>query len=139
MLTHEPWDEDKLREVSPLVLAYIGDAVFELLVRTNTISAGRHRMHDIHLKTVQTVKAETQARFIRQIADNLNEEEQNIVRRGRNTRSTPPKNADMQKYRLSTGFEALIGYLYLKGDEERLLTLINQVLEYDKSSCGNSP
>ncbi len=131
MLTHKPWDEDKLREASPLVLAYIGDAVFELLVRTNIVSAGHHRMKDIHLKTVKMVKAESQARIIWQIMDELSEEEQDIVRRGRNTRSNPPKNADMQEYRMSTGFEALIGYLYLKGNEERLLYLVNRALEVE--------
>ncbi|PKM76706.1 MAG: Mini-ribonuclease 3 [Firmicutes bacterium HGW-Firmicutes-15] len=131
MLTHEPWDENSLLELSPLVLAYIGDAVFELLVRTNTISAGHRRMKDIHLETVQMVKAEKQARIIRQIIDELSEEEQDIVRRGRNTRSNPPKNADMQEYRMSTGFEALLGYLYLKGKKQRLLYLVNQALEVE--------
>lgn len=131
MLTHEPWDEVNLREVPPLVLAYIGDAVFELLVRTNTISAGHRRMKEIHLETVQVVKAETQARIVRQIMDELSEDEQDIVRRGRNTHSNPPKNADMQEYKMSTGFEALLGYLYLKGDEERVLYLVNRALELE--------
>jgi len=125
---HEPWDENNLREVSPLVLAYIGDAVFELLVRTHIVSAGQRRMKEIHLGTVEMVKAESQARIIRQIVDELSETEQDIVRRGRNTRSSPPKNADMQAYRMSTGFEALLGYLYLKGDQERLIYLVNKVL-----------
>jgi len=129
---HEPWDENNLREVSPLVLAYIGDAVFELLVRTHIVSAGQRRMKDIHLDTVELVKAENQARVIRQIIDELSEEEQDMVRRGRNTRSTPPKNADLQAYRMSTGFEALIGYLYLKGDKERLLYLVKRAFENDK-------
>jgi ribonuclease-3 family protein len=129
LLTHEPWDENNLCEISPLVLAYIGDAVFELLVRTNSVSAGYRRIKDIHLETVRRVKAESQARIIRNIIEELNEEEQDIVRRGRNTRSNPPKNADMQEYRMSTGFEALIGYLYLKGDEERVLYLVNRALK----------
>jgi ribonuclease-3 family protein len=131
LLTHELWDEGSLREVPPLVLAYIGDAVFELLVRTNTISSGHCRMKQIHLETVQVVKAETQARVIRQIMDELSEEEQDIVRRGRNTHSNPPKNADMQEYKMSTGFEALLGYLYLKGEEERVLYLVNRALEVE--------
>jgi len=126
---HEPLDENTLSEYSPLILAYIGDAVYELLVRTRIVSAGNRRIKDIHLDTVQMVKAENQARIIRQITDELTEEEQDIVRRGRNTRSNPPKNADMQNYRMSTGFEALLGYLYLKGDEERLEYLINKSLE----------
>lgn len=132
MPMHKSLDEKTLSEYSPLVLAYIGDAVFELLVRTKVVSSGLGRIKDIHLQTVDIVKAENQANIIRQIYDNLTEDEQDIVRRGRNTRSNPPKNADMQAYRMSTGFEALLGYLYLKGDEERLLGLVNQVLETKK-------
>jgi len=126
---HEPLDENTLSEYSPLVLAYIGDAVFELLVRTQIVSSGNRRIKDIHLNTVEIVKAEHQAGIIRQIFDELSEEEQDIVRRGRNTQSNPPKNADMQAYRMSTGFEALLGYLYLKGGQERLLYLVNRALE----------
>jgi len=126
---HEPWDEKDLNEYSPLVLAYIGDAVYELLVRTQIVSAGKRRMKEIHHDTVEIVKAEHQAQIIRSVFEELSEEEQDIVRRGRNTRSNPPKNADRQDYRMSTGFEALLGYLYLKGDEERLLYLFNRTLE----------
>lgn len=129
MLMPEPMDERSLSEYSPLVLAYIGDAVYELLIRTHIVAAGHRRIKDIHLGTVELVKADNQARFIRQIADELSAEEQDIVRRGRNTHSNPPKNADMQAYRMSTGFEALLGYLYLKGEEERLRYLVNRALE----------
>ncbi len=126
---HEPLAENTLSEYSPLILAYIGDAVFELMVRTKIVSAGHRRIKDIHLQTVELVKADHQAYMVRQIFDELSIEEQDIVRRGRNTRSNPPKNADMQAYRMSTGFEALLGYLYLKGDGERLQYLINRALE----------
>jgi len=126
---HKGLNETTLNEYSPLILAYIGDAVFELLVRTHVVSSGQRRIKDIHLNTVEIVKADHQAGIVRQIFDELSEEEQDIVRRGRNTRSNPPKNSDMQAYRLSTGFEALLGYLYLKGDEERLLCLVNKALE----------
>ena len=129
MRMHEPWDEKILNEYSPLVLAYIGDAVYELLVRTQIVSVGKRRMKDIHHDTVEIVTAGHQAQIIRSVFEELSEEEQDIVRRGRNTRSNPPKNADMQDYRMSTGFEALLGYLYLKGDEERLLYLFNRTLE----------
>ncbi|MCX5780350.1 MAG: Mini-ribonuclease 3 [Firmicutes bacterium] len=129
MLMPKPVDEKTLQEYTPLVLAYIGDAVYELLVRTHIVAAGHRRIKDIHLGTVELVKADNQARFIRQIADELSAEEQDIVRRGRNTHSNPPKNADMQAYRMSTGFEALLGYLYLKGEEERLRYLVNRALE----------
>ena len=129
MLMHNPVDENTLREYSPLVLAYIGDAVFELMVRTNIVAAGRRRIKDIHLDAVAMVNADSQADIIRNIIDELSEAEQDIVRRGRNTRSHLPKNADMQSYRMSTGFEALLGYLYLKGDEERLNYLLKRALE----------
>ncbi|HZK86957.1 MAG TPA: ribonuclease III domain-containing protein [Syntrophomonas sp.] len=126
---HEPWDENALRECSPLILAYIGDAVFELMVRTHIVEIGQRKIKDIHLDTVAMVKADSQAHIIRQIIDELSEAEQDIVRRGRNTHSHPPKNADIQAYRMSTGFEALLGYLYLKGDEERLSYLLKRILE----------
>jgi ribonuclease III family protein len=115
-----------LHEYSPLVLAYIGDAVYELMVRTHIVAQGKRRMQAIHLNTVDLVRAENQARFIRQIENQLTPEERDVVRRGRNTRSSPPKNADPQAYRMSTGFEALLGYLYLQGDEERLRFLVQQ-------------
>jgi len=126
---HEPWDENALRECPPLILAYIGDAVFELMVRTHIVEIGHRKIKDIHLDTVAMVKADSQAHIIRQIIDELSEAEQDIVRRGRNTHSHAPKNADIQAYRMSTGFEALLGYLYLKGDEERLSYLLKRVME----------
>jgi ribonuclease-3 family protein len=125
---HEQVDDKSLREYSAIVLAYIGDAVFELLVRTHIVASGKRKVKDIHLDTVGVVKAESQARVIRQIFDELSEEEQDIVKRGRNAKSTAPKNADIGDYHMSTGFEALIGYLYLKGDEDRLLYLVNKAL-----------
>lgn len=125
---YEEVDDKSLREYPAVVLAYIGDAVFELLVRTHIVASGRRKVKDIHLDTVGLVKAESQARVIRHIFDELSEEEQDIVKRGRNAKSTPPKNADIGDYHMSTGFEALLGYLYLKGDEDRLLYLVNKAL-----------
>ncbi len=121
---HEPLDERTLDQYSPLLLAYVGDAVYELMVRTRMVAAGQRPVKEIHQDAVQKVKAEHQARVIKNIFDQLPATEQDIVRRGRNAKSTPPKNADMQEYRLSTGFEALIGYLYLKGDQQRLQELL---------------
>lgn len=125
---HEEVDDKSLREYPAVVLAYIGDAVFELLVRSHIVATGKRKVKDIHLDTVGLVKAESQARVIRQIFAELSEEEQDIVKRGRNAKSTPPKNADISDYHMSTGFEALLGHLYLKGDEERLLYLVNKAL-----------
>ena len=128
---HSALDDQTINQYSPLVLAYIGDAVYELMVRTHVVAAGSRRMREIHLDSVELVKAEHQARVIRVLADDLNEEEKAIVRRGRNARSNPPKNADMQAYRMSTGFEALLGYLYLKGDQERLGYLLERAVQID--------
>ncbi|MDD4776241.1 MAG: ribonuclease III domain-containing protein [Syntrophomonas sp.] len=124
---HESLDEKTLSQYSPLLLAYVGDAVFELIVRSRLVVAGQRRIRDLHAETVAMVRAENQARLARKLYNHLSEQEQDIVRRGRNTKSTPPKNADMQEYRLSTGFEALIGYVYLKGDQARLAELIKLI------------
>lgn len=128
MRIHENVDENLLREYSAVVLAYIGDAVFELMVRTHVVAGGNRRVRDIHHATVEKVKAESQAKVIRGIFDELTEEEKDIVMRGRNAKTTPPKNADPGDYKMSTGFEALLGYLYLKGDEERLSYLVKKAL-----------
>ncbi|MEA1959826.1 MAG: ribonuclease III domain-containing protein [Bacillota bacterium] len=129
MLINHVLDEQELKEYSPIVLAYIGDAAFELIVRTHLIQAGNRRIKEIHKDAVGIVKAESQAKIVRQIYDTLSEQEKDIVRRGRNAKSHPPRNADVQQYKMSTGFEALLGYLYLKGDEQRLLTLASLALE----------
>lgn len=126
---HEPLDEKILRELSPVLLAYIGDAVFELLVRTHVVANGNRKVRNIHLDTVQVVRAESQARVVRRLWDELTPEEQDVVRRGRNAKSTAPRHADPGDYHLSTGFEALLGHLYLKGEQERLLYLVNKSLE----------
>lgn len=135
---HKLLDENALREYSPVVLAYIGDAVFELLVRTHIVVNGNRKVRHIHHDTVEFVKAESQARVIRQLFDELSEEEQDIVKRGRNSKSTPPKHADLGDYKMSTGFEALIGYLYLRGDEERLLYLVNKAVDINTICTENS-
>lgn len=129
MLRLETVDESILREYPAVVLAYIGDAVFELLVRRHIVTAGRRKVSEIHHDTVELVKAQSQARLTRQLYHELSEEEQDIIKRGRNAKSTPPRHADPGDYKLSTGFEALLGYLYLKGDEDRLLYLVDRALE----------
>lgn len=129
MLMHEPLDLQTINQYSATVLAYIGDAVFELMAREKTIASGKKRMKDIHEDTVEKVKAQNQAQAMQQIYSELSEEERSIARRGRNAKSTPPRNADVIAYRMSTGLEALLGYLYLKGDQERLLFLVDKILE----------
>lgn len=113
--------------LSPLSLAYIGDAIYELYVRNRIISENPNMpAHKLHLKTVKYVKAEAQSRSINAIMEELNEEEEAIYRRGRNAKSyTAPKNADIRDYRRATGFEALMGYLYLIKNDERLNHLMD--------------
>lgn len=112
------------KQLSPLVLAYVGDAVFELYIRTQ-LAAQRARVHELHKAAVHYVQAKAQAEIVHQWEPLLTEEEKSIVRRGRNARSAPPKNAAVADYRYSTGFEALLGYLYLSGRQERLMELLS--------------
>lgn len=108
-------------QISPLALAYIGDAVLELYVRTFLVCSGKQNVNVLHKSAVQFVNASTQAKLLRKIKDKLTEEEVTMAKRGRNAKSGHlPKNADMLDYRFSTGLECLIGYLYLKKDYKRL-------------------
>ncbi len=127
-------ENDKIdtRMLSPVQLAYIGDAVYELLVRTYIITNKELTINKMHKSAVDFVKAETQAYYIKKIEDKLTEEEKDIVRRGRNCKSTPPKNADFMDYKYATGFEALIGYLYLRQDKERIFQLFDLILSIEE-------
>ena len=117
-------------QYSPLVLAYIGDAVYELLIRTKVINHGSMQVNKMHKKSASLVKAETQANIVKAIQDDLTEEELAVYKRGRNAKSaTTAKHATMIDYRMATGFEALIGYLYLQARHDRLLDLIRDGLE----------
>jgi len=106
---------------SPLVLAYIGDSVYEVYVRDRVLSLHSDMpAYKLHKISVKYVKAESQAKSIHAIEDDLSEDELSIYKRGRNAKSpTVPKNADVTDYRCATGFEALIGYLHLSGKDER--------------------
>lgn len=112
--------EDELRDIQPVVLAYIGDGVYELLCRNFVLHHGRRKIQQLHLETVELVKAEKQAKLLYKIMPALTEKELEIVRRGRNVKSHVPHHASPQEYRNATGFEALFGYLYLSGKEERI-------------------
>lgn len=120
----------KANEFSPLVLAYIGDAVYELIIRTKVINHGSMQVNKMHKKSASLVKAETQARLIKALEEQLTEEEHTIYKRGRNAKSvSSAKNATMIDYRMATGFEALAGYLYLTDRHTRLVSLIRDGLE----------
>jgi ribonuclease-3 family protein len=121
---------------SPLVLAYLGDAVYELFVRKELIARGYGVVNDLHMHTVKLVKASSQAKLLHEIENELTSEEIKIVKKGRNTKSTVPKNADMCDYRYSTGLEALIGYLYWKKENQRLEYILQTLMNISSDSLG---
>ncbi|MDI9484836.1 MAG: ribonuclease III domain-containing protein [Bacillota bacterium] len=113
------------RELSPLVLAYVGDAVYELYIRTK-LAAYPAKMQKLHRMAVQYVQASRQAEIVHAWEPQLTEEEKTIVRRGRNAKSGMGR-GDVVEYRYSTGLEALIGYLYLTGQRQRLAELLGTI------------
>lgn len=123
-------EEQDLRTYSPLTLAYIGDGIFELVVRTVLVGRKNSQAEKLHKAATKIVKAETQALLAEAIKEELTEEELSVYKRGRNAKAvTRAKNATMSEYRRATGFEALMGYLYLKGDMERMIDLISLGIE----------
>ena len=130
-----PMDESRARMLNPLQLAYIGDAVWELIVRSRIIYKGRSARH-VHKDAVACVNAHAQSEAFRRIEALLTEDEADIARRGRNAHAhhAAPKNQDAADYRAATALEALIGYLYLTGQEERLLTLFKHSQEDAKDA-----
>ncbi len=116
------------KQYSALTLAYIGDCVFELYTRTYLIKDKDYPVKQLHKNATKYVRASAQAEYFRKIEGILTEEEIAVFHRGRNTNSKPPKNADMADYKIATGVEALIGYTYLKGDSERLMTLLGYIV-----------
>lgn len=115
---------------SPLTLAYIGDGIYEVVVRSILVAKGNEQVNKLHKKSSSLVKAETQSEIIKLIMEDLSEEEIKIYKRGRNAKSfTSAKNASITDYRMATGFEALMGYLYLMDRTERMLELIKNGLE----------
>ena len=111
---------------SPLVLAYIGDCIFDLIIKTMVVGKGKRQVHKMHEETSHYVQASSQSFMMRAMQECLTAEEHAVYRRGRNARSvSPAKNQSITDYRRATGFEALIGYLYLKGEYQRLIELVN--------------
>ena len=121
---------------SPLTLAYIGDGVYELVVRSMIVTEANAPVNKLHKKSSELVKAETQAKMALYFRDNelLSEEELRVLKRGRNAQSyTKAKNASVSDYRWATGFEALIGYLYLSNENDRMLEIIAMGLKVVQS------
>lgn len=126
-------EEQDYRTFNSLTLAYIGDCVFDLVIRTVVIYHSKKAVNDLHKKATKFVKAESQALMIQGILeeDVLTEEEKNVYKRGRNTKShTSAKNASIASYRRATGFEALVGYLYVTDQMDRILELTHIGLKY---------
>jgi ribonuclease-3 family protein len=112
------------RELSPLVLAYIGDAIFELLVRTEVLKSGNAPVNKLNNKARKIVNAASQSAMYSVLEEVVSEEELAVMKRGRNAKSfTTAKNQSVTDYRRATGVEALFGYVYLKGDSERVMEL----------------
>ncbi len=122
--------EVDIRTYSPLVLAYIGDGIYELIVRTVLVGQGNRQANTLHKKASSYVKASAQSAMILAVQEELTEEEQQVYKRGRNAKTvTMAKHASMHDYRHATGFEALMGYLYLTNQTKRMIDLIKMGME----------
>lgn len=114
---------EEVNQMSPLTWAYVGDCVYELYIRTKLVDTTKLKPHELHIKSIKYVKA--QAETLKKLETILTEEEKEIVRRGRNTQTHHiAKNASMQDYMYATAFEALIGYLYLTKQDDRLFEMM---------------
>ncbi|MBE5903411.1 MAG: ribonuclease III [Pseudobutyrivibrio sp.] len=123
----EPKD---IRTYSPLTLAYIGDAIFDVVVRSILVNKGNTAVNKLHQRASSVVKAPTQARMAAALMDDFTEEEADWYRRGRNSKPhTKAKNATTMDYLEATGFEAVMGYLYLSGDMDRICELVRRGIE----------
>lgn len=118
-------EEVDIREYSPLTLAYIGDCIYDLVIKSLVINEGNKQVNKLHQETSRLVQASAQSLMMRTMQEHLTEEEHAVYKRGRNAKSvSPAKNQSITDYRRATGFEALLGYLYLKKDYKRLLDLV---------------
>lgn len=132
--------ETDLRTYSPLTLAYIGDAIYELVIRTMLVEKGNAQVNKLHNRASRYVKASAQSDMAEKLKPFLTEEEAMVYKRGRNAKSyTMAKNATMSDYRRATGFEALMGYLYLAERWERMLELIKIGIDEGDTDGGENP
>lgn len=122
--------EVDIKTYSPLTLAFIGDCVFDQIIRTLLVLDGNRSVESLHKQKSKIVKAGAQASMAEALADELTETEADCYRRGRNAKSyTTAKNASVTEYRKATGFEALMGYLYLTGQQTRMIELVKKAME----------
>ncbi len=119
-----------IREQSPVAMAFVGDGVYSLLIREHLVTEKRHPINKLHKMAVSYVSAKGQFQALELIKDILTEEESNMVRRGKNSsKASVAKHATVEEYRASTGFECLLGYLKLTGQEDRLKYLVDYILQ----------
>lgn len=122
-------DETEVNLLSPLTWAYVGDAIYELYIRTNLVNKTKLKPHKLHIESIKYVKAQAQAEILKRLIEDLTEEEKEIVRRARNAENHHlPKNAEPEDYMYSTAFEGLIGYLYLTKKDERLKEILRKCI-----------
>ncbi len=137
-----PGKKQDIRTYSPLTLAYIGDAVYDLVIRTVVVERANRPANVLHRHTIKYVSANAQAKIVRALMDGFTEEEQAVYRRGRNSKPhTTAKNASTADYMRATGFEAVLGWLYLTDNMERVLDLVKKgvaVIE-GKNDKNSSP
>lgn len=129
---HQQFGETKndIRVYSPLTFAYIGDAVYEMVIRTLVVEKGQQAVHALHKQTTKIVCAATQAAMIDALQDIMTPEEQDIFRRGKNSKiNSSAKNMSLEDYRKATGFEAVCGYLYLQGQTARIVEMVKTGLD----------
>lgn len=121
---------EEVRLMPPLVWAYIGDCIYEIYIRMQLVNNTKLHPHELHVETTKYVKAQAQAQVLTKIEKILTEEEKEIVRRGRNAQNHHlPKNSSLVEYSKATAFEALIGYLYLSKQDERLSQILEKCIE----------
>lgn len=117
--------EVDIREYSPLALAYIGDSIYDLVIKSIILNSGNKQVQKLHQDTSRFVNAAAQSKMMRKMQEYLTEEEHAVFKRGRNAKSvSPAKNQSITDYRRATGFEALMGWLYLKKEWKRILDLV---------------
>ena len=130
ILTAFPGKQQDVRSYSPLALAYIGDAIYDLIIRTVVVERANRPANELHHITVGFVSAGAQAKIADALMESLTEEEQSVFRRGRNSKPhTMAKNASAGDYLKATGFEAVLGYLYLSDRMDRVLELVKTGIE----------
>ena len=122
--------EVDVREYSPLTLAYIGDSIYDVVIKSLVVNKGNKQVQKMHKETSSYVQASTQSLMMRTIQEVLTDEERAVYKRGRNAKSvSPAKNQSITDYRRATGFEALMGYLYLTKQWKRMIDLIRVGLD----------